>query len=382
MAQGTLCPHQDYIYFNYPTVQECQLLAEFSVKAENAIERIIKDSRFSALVYAPLWTNDEFLFDHIKGSIALLCCLEKAGNTIDTLLINKLTARKKLPRFERQFAELAFQMILDFPDGFDPEVIAFVRHELAASGLLIRRHVSLCTTKQLGKMLASSLGKLESISAIVSEEYGQQRDAMRMLILTDFIKSGEYDKNRSFYTTVSPSMDILVSSNLERLLYHASNCNAEKVAGYMEQLNTEGIYEVDREALRKIRSEFFGAWVDEIETKETIARVYKECDYVMDTHTAVAWRALEKYRYLPDVDNTYSVVLSTASPYKFADSVLSAIKEENVEVGNVFDLLRELQAETGMEIPSRMLALENAEIIHKEVISAANMELTVISNLE
>lgn len=189
VAQGTLCPHQDYIYFNYPTVQECRLLAEFSVKAENAIERIIKDSRFSALVYAPLWTNDEFLFDHIKGSIALLCCLEKAGNTIDTLLINKLTARKKLPRFERQFAELAFQMILDFPDGFDPEVIAFVRHELAASGLLIRRQVSLCTTKQLGKMLASSLGKLESISAIVSEEYGQQRDAMRMLILTDFIKS-------------------------------------------------------------------------------------------------------------------------------------------------------------------------------------------------
>lgn len=201
-------------------------------------------------------------------------------------------------------------------------------------------------------------------------------------VLTDFINTGVYDKRREFFKTTSPSMDILVSSNLERLLYHASNCNAEKVAGYMEQLNTEGIYEVDREALRKIRSEFFGAWVDEIETKETIARVYKECDYVMDTHTAVAWRALEKYRYLPDVDNTYSVVLSTASPYKFADSVLSAIKEENVEVGNVFDLLRELQVETGMEIPSRMLALENAEIIHKEVISAANMELTVISNLE
>lgn len=201
-------------------------------------------------------------------------------------------------------------------------------------------------------------------------------------VLTDFINTGVYDKRREFFKTASPSMDILVSSNLERLLYHASNGDAEKVAGYMEKLNTEGIYEVEREALRKIRSEFFGAWVDEIETKETIARVYKECEYVMDTHTAVAWRALEKYRYLPEDDATYSVVLSTASPYKFADSVLGAIRDESIEVEDVFDLLRELKAETSLEIPSRMLALEEAEILHREVIDASNMELTVISNLE
>lgn len=200
-------------------------------------------------------------------------------------------------------------------------------------------------------------------------------------VLTDFINTGEYDKRREFFKTVSPSMDILVSSNLERLLYHVSEGNTEKVAGYMQKLNTEGIYQVDREALRQVRSEFFGAWVDEFETKETIGRVYNENGYVMDTHTAVAWRALEKYRYLPEAEETYSVVLSTASPYKFADSVLAAMNEEVADVANPFDLLRTLNAKTGLEIPGRMQALEEAPIIHTEVIQADKMELTVISNL-
>lgn len=200
-------------------------------------------------------------------------------------------------------------------------------------------------------------------------------------ILTDFINTGIYDKRREFYKTVSPSMDILVSSNLERLLYHVSEGDATKVAGYMEKLNTEGIYEVEREALRKIRSEFFGAWVDEFETKETIGRVYRENNYVLDTHTAVAWRALEKYRYLPEDPDTYTVVLSTASPFKFANNVLSAIKGEETTAENPFDLLRELSAETGMAIPSRMAALEEAPILHKDVVDSKKMELTVIGNL-
>ena len=200
-------------------------------------------------------------------------------------------------------------------------------------------------------------------------------------VLSDFINTGVYDKRRDFYKTVSPSMDILVSSNLERLLYHVSEGDTEKVAGYMQKLNDEGIYEIDREALRVIRSEFFGAWVDEFETKETIGRIYNEQGYVMDTHTAVAWRALEKYRYLPDADDTYSVVLSTASPYKFADSVLNAIGGDVEATENPFDLLRALKEKCNMDIPSRMLALENAPILHTEVIQSEKMELTVISNL-
>lgn len=200
-------------------------------------------------------------------------------------------------------------------------------------------------------------------------------------ILTDFINTGIYDKRRDFYKTVSPSMDILVSSNLERLLYHVSEGNTAKVAGYMEKLNTEGIYEIDRDSLRAIRSEFFGAWVDELETKETIGRVYRDYKYVLDTHTAVAWRALEKYRYLPEDTDTYTVVLSTASPFKFADNVLSSIEGQTVADDNPFELLRKLSSETGMAIPSRMAALEQAEILHKEVVDAKKMELTVISNL-
>lgn len=200
-------------------------------------------------------------------------------------------------------------------------------------------------------------------------------------ILTDFINTGVYDKRRDFYKTVSPSMDILVSSNLERLLYHVSEGNTTKVAGYMEKLNTDGIYEIGRDSLRAIRSEFFGAWVDELETKETIGRVYRDYKYVLDTHTAVAWRALEKYRYLPEDTDTYTVVLSTASPFKFADNVLSSIEGQAVSDDNPFELLRKLSKETGMAIPSRMAALEQAEILHKEVVDSKKMELTVISNL-
>ena len=196
-------------------------------------------------------------------------------------------------------------------------------------------------------------------------------------VLTDFINEGTYNKKREFFKTISPSMDILVSSNLERLLYIAKGMDdkaAAAVAGYMEALNTEGAYTVDKELLQKIQSEFFGAWIDEIETKETIGRVFRENKYLMDTHTAVAWRALEKYRFLTS-DETYTVVLSTASPYKFADSVLVALEEE--AVAEPFQLLRNLNAKSGLEIPSRMLALETLPILHSDVIAAAAMEASV-----
>ena len=200
-------------------------------------------------------------------------------------------------------------------------------------------------------------------------------------VLTDFINTGIYDKRREFFKTASPSMDILVSSNLERLLYHVSEEDSAKVAGYMEKLNKEGFYEIERAALRKVRSEFFGAWVDEFETSETISRVYDAYGYVLDPHTAVAWRALEKYRYLPDSDATYTVVLSTASPFKFANSVLSAIEKKEVAAENPFDLLRALSEKTGLKVPAKMSALEAAPILHKDVVEASSMELTVISNI-
>ncbi len=200
-------------------------------------------------------------------------------------------------------------------------------------------------------------------------------------VLTDFINTGVYDKRRKFYKTISPSMDILVSSNLERLLYSISENNAEKVCEYMESLNKDGHYKVDADDLKAIQSQFFGAWVDELETKETIGRVYTDYKYLMDTHTAVAWRALEKYRLLTS-DETFSIILSTASPYKFCDSVLEALTDKDVDAGqNPFDLLRELNAQTGVPVPEKMLALENMPILHKDVILASEMQEAVLKSL-
>ena len=199
-------------------------------------------------------------------------------------------------------------------------------------------------------------------------------------VLTDFINAGTYDKRREFYKTISPSMDILVSSNLERLLYNVTDENAALVANYMKRLNTEGVYQIDNDVLKRVQTEFFGAWVYELETKEAIGRIYGDYKYLMDTHTAVAWRALEKYRFLTS-DDTYSIVLSTASPYKFADSVLDALEDTQPAGADPFANLDELNAKTGEEIPPRMLALKDLPVLHSEIIPADKMELAVVKNL-
>lgn len=199
-------------------------------------------------------------------------------------------------------------------------------------------------------------------------------------VLTDFINTGTYDKRREFFKTVSPSMDILVSSNLERLLYDVTGRNAEKVSQYMRSLNTDGFYKIESEELKLIQRQFFGAWIDEVETKEAIHRIYNDYGYLMDTHTAVAWRALDKYRFLTS-DETYTVVLSTANPYKFANSVLSALEDKPVAAEDPFVLLEQLHEMTGTEIPAPMVALKDMPVLHKEIIPADKMEMAVLTNL-
>lgn len=203
-------------------------------------------------------------------------------------------------------------------------------------------------------------------------------------ILADFLSTGIYDIGRDFYKTMSPSMDILVSSNLERLLYDETDCNSNLVAKWMESLKEEGKYDVGTKVLKKIQKTFFGTWVDEYETKETISSVFKNHGYILDPHTAVAWSACEKYRVLSS-DNRYSIVLSTASPYKFNDAVLSALDKNYVskEV-KPFDALRKLAGlNKDNPIPKNMLKLENAEIIHKKTINKEEMaeEIKAILNI-
>ncbi len=199
-------------------------------------------------------------------------------------------------------------------------------------------------------------------------------------VLTDFINTGIYNRRRDFYRTLSPSMDILVSSNLERLLFDVCGHDGQQVAEYMDQLAASGSYQLEGAPLKLIQRRFFAAWVDEVETEETIEEVAHDHGYLLDTHTAVAWRALAKYRILTD-DPTYSVVLSTASPYKFPDAVLRALGKEPAPGGDPFALMRQLAWVTGTQAPAQLLGLEQLPLLHQAVIKGQDMEQAVLKAL-
>ena len=192
-------------------------------------------------------------------------------------------------------------------------------------------------------------------------------------VLSDFINSGIYDKNRALNKTVSPSMDILVSSNLERLLFDLTENDAAQVSEWMKQLNTEGKYQVSKDVAERVRELFFAAWIDEQETVDTIGRVHNDYEYLIDPHTAVAWRAAEKYRLLSS-DDSYIVVLSTASPYKFCTTVLKGIgKAEGLDEDTPFEAAHRLAEETEVSIPKQVAALETMPVLHKDIIAAEEM---------
>lgn len=200
-------------------------------------------------------------------------------------------------------------------------------------------------------------------------------------VLSDFINTGIYDRKREFYKTISPSMDILVSSNLERLLYSVTDNDSAKVSEWMKELESTGSYNVGSSIHDKILKDFFGVWVDELETGETIGRIFSEQNYLLDPHTAVAWRACEKYR-LVSSDDTYCIVLSTASPYKFSDVVLEAIDKDETNTLSVFDRLRKLEEVSGLNAPSTMLSIEKMPVIHTDVIEVSSMKDAVLKTLK
>ena len=186
-------------------------------------------------------------------------------------------------------------------------------------------------------------------------------------VLTDFFENGVYNKNRSFFVTNSPSMDILISSNLERLLY--LTCGDEKCAEYMAQLKQNGEYKLEKEELEKIKSEFDAGFTSEDETIQTIKDVYEKHGYLMDTHTAVAWSVYEKWaRKTGNTDKT--VVLSTASPYKFSNSVMNALGKE---YEGEFDALKKLNEYTGAKIPGSLVGIENKAVFHNVTVEKDDM---------
>ena len=197
-------------------------------------------------------------------------------------------------------------------------------------------------------------------------------------VLTDFLATGTYDRNRTFFNTISPSMDILISSNLERLLL-ALTQDDEQVKDYMAQLSATGTYQVSDRVREKLQKRFAGYFCDDAETKAVIGRIYQKYDYLIDPHTAVAFDALEQYRSETG-DQTPCIVVSTASPFKFCDSVLSALGEE--EKQNGLELLDELSEKTGMPAPKPLASLRDKEIRFTQTVEKDHMVDAVLGMLE
>ncbi len=188
-------------------------------------------------------------------------------------------------------------------------------------------------------------------------------------VLTDFIREGVYDRNRQFYTTMSPSMDILISSNLERLLFALTGDTAE-VRGYMDQLAETGRYQVSGRVKDKLQKCFKGYFCDDRETQRVIRSMYDKHGYLIDTHTAVAFSALEQYRQETG-DDTPAVVASTASPFKFCASVLEALGETAPAHG--LDALDQLSAKTGLPAPAPLAGLRDKQVRFTQVVEKDRM---------
>ncbi|MBE6573306.1 MAG: threonine synthase [Ruminococcaceae bacterium] len=195
-------------------------------------------------------------------------------------------------------------------------------------------------------------------------------------ILTTFLNEGTYDRNRDFYTTMSPSMDILISSNLERLLYLLGG--SERTAAYMKDLTEKGVYTVDADIKAKLDAEFAGYYADEAECAETIKTTFAD-GYLCDTHTAVAVCAAKKYQE-ESGDDTYMVVASTASPYKFAADVYKSIKDD-ADFADDYEALPCLNELSGVEIPEGLATLLSKEVRFEKVIEADAMPEEVLSEL-
>ena len=175
-------------------------------------------------------------------------------------------------------------------------------------------------------------------------------------VLTDFLTTGTYDKNRDFYCTTSPSMDILISSNLERLLFHLCGENDAQIREWMSELAEKGKYTVTDDVESKIKELFAAGCCDDIETKATIGKVFAEKKYLCDTHTAVAVKVYDDYK-VKTGDVTPTVIASTANPYKFSASVLSAITD-SIKADNEFDMVEELFEKSGEPVPSQLATLK------------------------
>ncbi len=201
----------------------------------------------------------------------------------------------------------------------------------------------------------------------------------RNKILTDFIRTGAYDRRREFYKTESPSMDILISSNLERLLFELSGRRSPVVSSWMEELGSRGKYEITAEGLAQLRALFYGGFADRQETLHIIREAFETQGYLMDTHTAVGYSVLKKYRE-ESGDGTPALLASTASPFKFNQAVLEALGRDPAGKDE-FSLLQELSTVSGQPLPPALAELKSLPVIHRQVCGKEEMPQALIKFL-
>lgn len=217
------------------------------------------------------------------------------------------------------------------------------------------------------KMMGLPLGKLICASNINK-------------VLTDFIRTGVYNRNRQFYPTTSPSMDILISSNLERLLYLLTGEDDAQIREWFTALAEKGTYEVTDAVKAKLTEQFYGGFCDDAETKATIAELYQKYGYTCDTHTAVAVKVYEDYRKETG-DTTKTLIASTASPFKFSASVLDALGKKPADGTDEYDMVELLHEVSSMEIPQSLAALKTKPRRFDGSIDKSEMQQFVLQEL-
>ena len=217
------------------------------------------------------------------------------------------------------------------------------------------------------KMMGVPLGKLICASNINK-------------VLTDFIRTGVYNRNRQFYPTTSPSMDILISSNLERLLYLLTGEDDAQIREWFTALAEKGTYEVTDAVKAKLTEQFYGGFCDDAETKATIAELYQKYGYTCDTHTAVAVKVYEDYRKETG-DTTKTLIASTASPFKFSASVLDALGKKPANGTDEYDMVELLHEVSSMEIPQSLAALKTKPRRFEGSIDKSEMQQFVLQEL-
>lgn len=198
-------------------------------------------------------------------------------------------------------------------------------------------------------------------------------------VLTDFINTGVYDRNRQFYATVSPSMDILISSNLERLLYLMTDKNDAVIREWFGKLSSDGKYEVNDDVKAKLQEEFCAGFCDDAQTKEAIHAVYEKYSYTCDTHTAVALKVYNDYKAATG-DTTKTVIASTASPYKFSAAVLEALEGKTSDIDE-YDKVDRIAELSKIPVPSALADLKNKPERFNDVIDKADQKNYVLKTL-